>query len=77
MFTALRLVLRVIAEVDQGIVPLRRLHDDVATVAAIATGRAASGHKLLAPEGHAAIPAVARLDPNFGFVNEHKSAFHQ
>ncbi len=68
---ALSLVLRVVAEVDEGVVTLRRLHDDVAAAAAIATGRAASGHKLLASEGHAAVTAVAGLHSDFSFVDEH------
>ena len=77
MLAALRLVLRVIAEVNQSVVPLRRLHDDVAAAPSIATRWTAAGHELLAPEGHAAVSAVAGLHPDFGFINEHKSASHQ
>jgi hypothetical protein len=57
---------------DERIVALTRLHDDVATSAAIAAGRSAARHKLLSPERHAAIAAVARLDSNCGFINEHR-----
>ena len=32
----------------------------------------AAGHKLLAPEGHAAVAAVAGLYSNFCFVDEHE-----
>ncbi len=34
-----------------------------------------AGHEFLAPEGHAAVAAVAGLDPDFGFINEHNSMF--
>jgi hypothetical protein len=71
VLAALRLVLRVIAEMDQRVVALRDFHDDVAATAAVAARRAAAGHKLLAPEGHAAIAAVAGLDANFCFIDEH------
>ena len=71
VLAALRLVLGVEAEVDERVVALRRLHDDVAAAAAVAAGGAAAGHKLLAPEGHAAVAAVAGLYADFGFIDEH------
>src|SRR5271157_5112296 len=49
-------------------------HDDVAAVAAVPAGRTAARHELLAPEGHAAVAAIACLDPDSGFVNEHGRA---
>ncbi len=71
VFAALRLVLGVVAEVDEGVVALRAGHDDVAAAAAVAAGGTAAGHELLAAEGHAAIAAVAGFYANFGFINEH------
>jgi hypothetical protein len=71
VFAALRLVFGVVAEVDEGVVALRADHNDVAAAAAIATGGTAAGYELLAPEGHAAVAAVAGLDANFCFIDEH------
>ena len=71
VLAALRLVLGVVAEVDQRVVALRRLHDDVAAAAAVAAGRAAAGHELLAPKGHAAVAAVAGFHSDFGFIDKH------
>src|SRR5208282_5620826 len=44
---------------------------DAAALAAVAAGRAAAGHKFLAPEGNAAAAAVSSLHVDAGFVNEH------
>ena len=74
MASALRLVFRIEAEVHQRVVALARFHDDVAALAAVAARRAAARHILLPAEGHAAVAAVARLDPNFGLVDEHQSS---
>ncbi len=71
VLAALRLVLGVIAEVDQGIVTLRGDHDDVAATAAVAAGRSAAGNEFFAPEGHAAIAAVAGLDAYLCLIDEH------
>ena len=46
---------------------------NVAAVAAVATARAASRHKLFAPEGNTAVTAVTCFDCNFGFVDERGS----
>ena len=70
MLAALRLVFMVISEMNQRVVALARLHHDVAATAAVAARGAAPGHELLAPEGHAAVSAVAGLHTNFGFINE-------
>src|SRR5271167_4558770 len=43
----LGLVFRVEAEMNQGVVPLARLHDDIAAAAAISSGGSAAGNKLL------------------------------
>ena len=72
VFAALALVLRVIAEMDQRVVALRTDHDDIAATAAVAARGTAAGHELLAPEGHAAVAAVAGFDANFCFINEHE-----
>jgi hypothetical protein len=71
VLAALRLVLGVIAEVDEGVMALRGLHDHVAATAAVAARRSAAGNELLAAEGHAAVAAVAGFDANFCFINEH------
>ena len=71
VLTALRLVLGVVAEMDQGVVPLGRLHDHVASAAAVAAGGPAAGNELLPPEGHAAVPAVAGLHPDLCLIDKH------
>ena len=68
---ALRGVFGIEAEVHQRIVALARFHDDVAALAAIASGRSTARNELLAAEGHAAIAAVSGFDPNFRLINKH------
>ena len=68
---ALGLVLGVETEVDEGVVAEGRGHEDVAAVAAVAAGGTAAGNELFAPEGHAAVAAVAGLDANSCFIDEH------
>jgi hypothetical protein len=75
MLTALRFVLRVVAEMDQGVVPLRRFHDHVTAPPAIAARRSPAGNKLLSPEGHAAVAAISCLHPDFCFIDKHQSLF--
>src|ERR1035437_8913927 len=75
--SALALVFGIEAEVYEGVVAFARFHHHVAAMAAIAARRTATRYELLAPEGHAAVAAIARLHPNFCFVNEHgKSEEH-
>ena len=71
MFATLALVFRVVAEMDQRVVALRTDHDDIAAMAAVAARGSAARNELFAPEGHAAVAAVAGLDANFCFINEH------
>src|ERR1044071_8498488 len=71
--SALSFVLGIESEVHQRVVPLAGLHDDVAAFAAIAARRSPTRDKLLPPEGHAAVSAVASFDFDFGFVDEHGS----
>ncbi len=71
MPAALGLVLRVVPEVNQGVVPLARLHNDVAAATAVAAGRAALGNELFPAEGHAAITAVTGFYSNSGFIDKH------
>src|SRR3974390_3089028 len=68
---ALRLVLRIEPKVHQRIVPLARLHDDVAAAPAVSARRPAPRHELLPPKGHAAVAAGPRLHPNFRLINKH------
>src|ERR1019366_7216326 len=70
VLAALRLVLRVIAELDQRVVAIGGHHDYVAAAPAVAARGSAAGHKLLTPEGHAAVAAVACLHANFCFINK-------
>ncbi len=68
---ALGFVLGVEAEVDEGVVAEGGGHEDVAAVAAVAAGGAALGDEFFAAEGHAAVAAVAGLDADSCFINEH------
>ncbi len=72
---AIRAKLAVISVAQKSIFLLRRLKNYVATVAPVASARAASRHVLLTTERDAAIPAVAAFDPNFRFVNKHVCTF--
>src|SRR5262249_61249500 len=71
--SALGVIFRIEAEVDQRVVALAGLHDHVATASAIATGWAAARDKLLPAEGHAAVSAPARFHPDYCLVNKHES----
>ena len=68
---ALGFVLGVEAEVDQGVVGEGGGHEDVSAVAAVAAGGAAPGDELFAAECHAAVAAVAGLDADSCFIDEH------
>jgi hypothetical protein len=56
---------------DEGIVPLAGFHDDIAAMTAIAARRPAPRYEFFAAESHAAVAAVARLDSDYRFINEH------
>src|SRR5450432_279055 len=71
--STLRRVLRIETEMYQRVVTLARLHNNVATLTAVAAGGPAARNKLRPPERHAAIAAVAGLDPNFRLIDEHRS----
>src|SRR6266496_4375056 len=73
MATALRFVFRIKSKMHQRIVPLARLHDDVATLAAVAPRRPSARNILFPPERKASVPAVPGFHANCGFVNEHKN----
>jgi hypothetical protein len=68
---ALSFVLGVETEVNQSVVTERGGHEDVAAVAAVASGGAALGNKFFAAEGHAAVATVAGLDPDSCLINKH------
>ena len=72
MPAALGLVFRIEPEMHQRIVPLAGFHPNIAAPPAIAARGPAPRNKFLAAEGHAAIAAVARLDPNFCLIDKHK-----
>ena len=67
---ALGLEMLLVAVVDQRVEAFDRLGDDIAAVAAVAAARPAELDVLLAPERHAAVPAVAGADIDLGFVEE-------
>src|SRR5277367_1037681 len=71
VFSALGLVLRVIAEMDERIVTFARLHDDVAAAAAVAAGGAAAGHEFFAAKGHTSVAAVAGFYFDLCFIDKH------
>ena len=71
MAAALCLVLRVEAEMDQGIVAQRGRHKDVAAMAAVTARGTALGDELFATERHTAVAAVSGLDSNSCFINKH------
>src|SRR5256885_1123260 len=68
---ALRFVFGIESKMHQGVVALAGFHDDIAAATAIATGRAATRHKLLPAERDAAVAAVAGLNTNPCLINEH------
>ena len=70
---ALRLVVLQIAVIDQGIEPVHRARDHVATVPAVAAIGPAELDEFFAPERDAAVSAGAGLDVDLGFVEE----FHE
>jgi hypothetical protein len=57
--------------VNQRVVRLARFHDDVAATATVAAAGAATRDELLPAEGNAPVAAVAGLDADFRFINEH------
>ncbi len=71
VFSALGFVLRVVAEMDERIVALARLHDDVAAAAAVAAGGSPSGHEFFAAKGHASVAAVAGFYFDLCFIDKH------
>src|SRR5271163_644658 len=72
MTSPLGFVFGVEAEVNQGVVPLARLHDDIAAAAAVSSGGSAAGNKLLPPEGNAAVAAIPCLHPDSCLIDEHR-----
>src|SRR6266536_4378798 len=66
----LGLEMLLVAVVDECVEPVDRLHNHVAALAAVAAVRPAELDEFLAPERHAAVPAVARADIHLGFIEE-------
>src|SRR5882762_7960442 len=67
---ALRFMLGIEAEVQQSVVMNARYHDHIAAPAAVTAAGPTARHKLLAPECHAPVSAVAGLYGNDYFVDE-------
>ena len=74
MASALGLVFRIEAEMQQGIVMRTRDKNNVPAATAIAAARASARDKLLAPEREAAVAPVPRFDVNLYFVDEHEKS---
>src|SRR5690606_17553501 len=70
VLTALRGVVALVAEVDQGVEVLVGDQPDAAAVAAVATVRATERDELLAAEADAAVAAVAGRHEDLRFVDE-------
>jgi hypothetical protein len=70
---ATRLENAIVAIAKKRVVVRIRFDDDVAAVAAIAAGRAASWDVLLPTKRDGTIAAIARFHRNFGFVSKHES----
>ena len=64
-------VLGIEAEMQQRVVVLAGDQENVAAAAAVAAAGAAAGDELLAPERKAAVAAVAGLDRDDDFIDEH------
>jgi hypothetical protein len=64
-------MLGVVAEVEKGVVVRAGDEDDIAAVAAVASGRTTSGHVFFAAEREAAVASVAGFDFDADFVDEH------
>ena len=61
----------IVAIAQQGVVVRIGFQINAAAMAAVAAGRPAARHEFLAAERDAAVPAVAGLHIDFGFVDEH------
>jgi hypothetical protein len=70
MAAALRMVLRIEAEMQQRVVVFARNQDYIAAAATVTTAGAAARHKLLAPEREATVAAITRFYGNDNFVDE-------
>src|SRR4051812_8078254 len=69
--SALRVVFGIEAEVNQRVMRLTRFHDHIAAATTVAARGAAARDELLPAEGNAPVAAVAGLDADFRFVDEH------
>lgn len=68
-------VFGVISEVKQGIQPIVGFKPDIASAAAIATGRAATRNELFTPERRDAVSTVAGFYQDLRTVDEHNKYF--
>jgi hypothetical protein len=59
------------AEVEEGVVVFGGVEDDVAAATAVAAAGASAGDKFFAAEGETAVAAVAGLDFDDDFIDEH------
>src|SRR5207249_3168848 len=69
--SALRLMLGVKTKLQESILVLGGNHNDIAAAPAIAAARPAARDVLLAAESEAAVAAIAGLDENSYFIDEH------
>jgi len=71
--SVLRLVMSLVAKIEQGGQALGRCEDDVPAIASVAPVRPPAGHEHLAAEAAAAVTAAAGLDRNGDFVDKHRA----
>ncbi len=70
MLAARRLVVLLVAEIDQRVETIDGFDPDIAAATAIAAVRSAEFDEFLPPEGNAACAAIAGADIDLGFVEE-------
>src|SRR6267378_8496463 len=70
---AIGLEFAVVPVAEQRVVVWIGFEINAAAMAAVAAGGTAAGHVFFAPEGYAAVAAVAGLHEYFGFINEHRN----
>src|SRR6266852_5057317 len=70
---AIGLEFAIVAVAEQRVVVDVGFEIDAAAMAAVAAGGTTTRHVFFAPEGHAAVAAVAGLHEYFGFINEHRN----
>ncbi len=71
-FSVLRLVMSLVAEVEEGGEPVGGCEHDIAAVSAVSSVRAAAGNEHFPAETAAAVAAATGFDGNSDFIDEHR-----